>query len=107
MNLTGQFDTERYLRTLEDLDPLRYEGRVARVVGLTIEAEGLNCELGEVCLIHSPRGEEATRAEVVGFNQNRVVLMPLAEMHGIRAGSRVLSTGRKLEIRVGRALLEI
>lgn len=101
----GHFHGDRYLRALEELDPLRYEGRVVRVIGLTIEAEGLNCEVGEVCLVHSHSEDDAIRAEVVGFTRDRVVLMPLGEMHGIRPGSRVLSTGRTLEIRAGRALL--
>src|SRR5687768_396016 len=99
------FDPRRYLETLEEIDPLRYEGRVVRVIGLTIEAEGLACEVGETCLVHSAPGEEAIKAEVVGFTRDRVVLMPLGDMQGIRPGSRVLTTGRNLELRSGRALL--
>ncbi|MBI4212875.1 MAG: FliI/YscN family ATPase [Chloroflexi bacterium] len=99
------FDSERYLHVLDEMDPLRYEGRVVRVIGLTIEAEGLLSEIGEICLVHSQLGEAAIRAEVVGFTRDRVVLMPLGEMQGIRPGSRVRPTGRNLELRSGRALL--
>ena len=99
------FEPRRYLEALDDIDPLRYEGRVVRVIGLTIEAEGLACEVGEVCLVHSGPGEAAIKAEVVGFTRERVVLMPLGDMLGIRPGSRVLSTGHDLELRAGRALL--
>jgi flagellum-specific ATP synthase len=105
LSQTNTFQPNRYLDALENIDPLRYEGRVVRVIGLTIEAEGLACEVGEVCLVHSGPGEEAIKAEVVGFTRERVVLMPLGEMLGIRPGSRVLSTGHNLELRAGRALL--
>lgn len=99
------FDSRRYFQALEQLDPLRYEGRVVRVIGLTIEAEGLPAEVGELCVVHSQRGEQSISAEVVGFTRDRVVLMPLGEMQGIRPGARVLSTGRNLEFRSGKALL--
>jgi flagellum-specific ATP synthase len=103
--ITAGFQPQRLLDALREIDPHRYEGRVVRVIGLTIEAEGLACEVGEVCLVHPAPGEEAIKAEVVGFTRDRVVLMPLGEMEGIRPGSRVLSTGRNLVLRAGRGLL--
>ncbi len=98
-------DTERYRKLLQELDPLCYEGKVAQVIGLTIEAEGLNCEIGEVCAIRPQRGGEVVQAEVVGFRRDRVVLMPLGEMRGIRPGTRVLPTGLPFRVRVGSGLL--
>jgi len=77
-----------YHRALTEIKPFRLSGRVVRVVGLTIEATGLDCEIGEVCEIRA-NGSGALLAEVVGFRERRILLMPLGEMHGIHPGSPI------------------
>lgn len=80
------------------------EGRVTKVVGLTIEAQGPSVEVGHLCTIQRADGEPLL-AEVVGFRQENVLLMPLGEMWGVAAGARVAATGRVLAVPVGPHLL--
>ncbi len=83
---------------------LRSRGRVVQVVGLVIESEGPLAAVGEVCRIQSNRHKGTTLAEVVGFRNNHLLLMPLGETHGIHPGSEVIATGAPLRIPVGNAL---
>ena len=83
----------------------RRRGRVCDLIGLVVEATGLEAEVGEVCEIHAGRGREPVPAEVVGFRAGRTLLMPLGEMHGIGPGNVVSATGRPVRVRVGDQLL--
>jgi flagellum-specific ATP synthase len=98
-------DLSRFQHALEDLDTLRCAGRVVQVIGLTLEAVGLQCQLGEICHITSSRGSEIITAEVVGFRDDRVLLMPLGEMTGIAPGNEVVSTGAGFSIVIGPHLI--
>ena len=80
-------------------------GRVRQVIGLVIESEGPLVAVGEVCRIESARHDGSTLAEVVGFRNNHVLLMPLGETHGIHPGSEVISLGRPLQAPVGDGLM--
>lgn len=88
---------------LDDVSVTREFGRITRVVGLIIESEGPRVSIGELCLIES--GNNKIKAEVVGFEDNRVLLMPIGKMKGINPGSKVIATGESLKIKVGRELL--
>jgi flagellum-specific ATP synthase len=79
-------------------------GRVVQLIGLVIESEGPMAALGEVCRIHSTRHDGSMLAEVVGFRNHHLLLMPLGEMHGIHPGSEVIATGAPLRVTVGSAL---
>jgi flagellum-specific ATP synthase len=83
---------------------LQHRGRVAQVIGLIIEAEGPLAAVGEVCRIESAHREGATFAEIVGFRDRHVLLMPLGEIHGIQPGSEVIALGRPLQAPVGERL---
>jgi flagellum-specific ATP synthase len=76
-------------------------GRVVRLIGLVIESEGPLAAVGEVCRIESARHDGITLAEVVGFRDHHLLLMPLGEIHGIHPGSQVVATGVPLQILVG------
>jgi flagellum-specific ATP synthase len=80
-------------------------GRVRDVIGLIIEASGLEAEVGEVCLIETGRDREPVPAEVVGFRDSRTLLMPLGEMSGIGPGKPVTAEGEAFRVPVGEALL--
>lgn len=95
----------RALHQLQQLQPMRVEGRVAQVVGLVVESDGPVARLGEVCLIFSGANTAPLAAEVVGFRGDRLLLMPLGPMEGIRPGAEVVATGRPLAAPVGEALL--
>lgn len=79
-------------------------GRVVQVIGLVIESEGPLASVGEVVRIESARHDGFTLAEVVGFRNHHLLLMPLGELHGIHPGSEVYATGAPMRIGVGEAL---
>lgn len=86
-------------------------GQVNQVIGLTIEAQGLPVQIGELCYIaakengkHTPTKAEIP-AEVMGFRDDRTLLMPLGEMRGIGPGSLVRASGTSLMVPVGDGLL--
>jgi flagellum-specific ATP synthase len=83
---------------------LERRGRVVQLIGLVIESEGPQAAIGEVCRIESARHDGVTLAEVVGFRNHHLLLMPLGEVHGIHQGSEVIATGGPLQILVGDAL---
>ncbi|HEY0581763.1 MAG TPA: FliI/YscN family ATPase [Chloroflexota bacterium] len=87
---------------------LKFQGRVAQVVGLSIEAEGLRLPLGEICHLYPERataGASRITAEVVGFRDDRLILMPFAETNGVRPGTAVFPSGRGFAVPVGEELL--
>ena len=100
-----QIDFERYQRALICLDPIRVNGKVSEIVGLVVEGHGPAASIGELCSIYPAGGQTAFNAEVVGFKNGKVLLMPLEGMHGLGPGCRIMSLGRQAGIRVGTALL--
>ncbi|XRD86369.1 flagellar protein export ATPase FliI [Dyella acidisoli] len=83
---------------------LTVEGRLRRVVGLTLEAEGCEAPLGARCLVDAADGSELD-TEVVGFADERLLLMPVTEMHGVLPNARVRPCLRTGGLPVGEALL--
>jgi flagellum-specific ATP synthase len=90
---------------LAGADLARCHGRVNNLIGLIIEATGLQAEVGEVCLVGADRQRDAVPAEVVGFREGRTLLMPLGELQGIGPGTKVLPTGAPFRVPVGPHLL--
>lgn len=80
-------------------------GRTTRVVGLVIQAVGVDVALGELCRVHSLTHEASVMAEVVGFHEGGVLLMPLGELEGVHPGSAVEPMGRSWGVEVGPGLL--
>jgi flagellum-specific ATP synthase len=97
--LAQAFQRARETRVLEN------RGRVVQLIGLVIESEGPLCAVGEVCRIESARHDDSTLAEVVGFRNHHVLLMPLGEVRGIHPGSEVVALGSPLKVGVGEGLL--
>ncbi|MCH2155180.1 MAG: FliI/YscN family ATPase [Opitutales bacterium] len=90
---------------LDGLNPVEKVGRVVRVSGLLIESEGPDVAVGDICELKSGRKSESTMAEVVGFRDQTVLLMPLTDMGNIHPGcATVLAPGQN-RIPVGNALL--
>ncbi len=83
---------------------LATRGRVVQLTGLVIESEGPLASVGEVCRIESARHDDTTLAEVVGFRNHHLLLMPLGEIHGIHPGSEVTALGAPLQVPVGDAM---
>jgi flagellum-specific ATP synthase len=84
--------------------PLTVEGRITRMVGLTVEAEGIQADIGSRCLIENPNGT-SVEAEVVGFSGAHIYLMPTGDIRGIGPNSRVVPTGKVYDAPVGEHLL--
>lgn len=95
----------KYKNAVSTHDFIKYSGRVSQVVGLTIESVGPAVKLGEVCHIYPLKSQTPIIAEVVGFKNNIVSLMPLGDMSGIGPGSKVEATGKPLMVKVDNSLL--
>ena len=80
-------------------------GKVTKVVGLTIESAGPSAKLNDLCIITSKDGNQCVTAEVVGFNDNRILLMPFRSVAGIGIGATVENTGCPFRVYVGSELL--
>lgn len=104
-------DLDRYRNRLARLDTVKHNGKVMEVIGLVIESIGPNAMVGEICDIYYDRANHydpdkpPIKAEVVGFRENRVLLMPLGVMEGIKPGSEVVATRRAQQVNVGDGLL--
>ncbi len=95
----------KYVAALSGVDSLQQSGRVSKIIGLLIESQGPRVNLGDLCYITSPADGSSLPAEVVGFRENRVLLMPLGDFHGIGPGCQVVSARRTLRVKVGEGLL--
>jgi flagellum-specific ATP synthase len=80
-------------------------GRIVSFNGLIVEAIGPESTLGELCEIEPGEGRERVPAEVVGFRDERVLLMPYGHVGGISTESRIHATGRPITMPVGQAML--
>jgi flagellum-specific ATP synthase len=98
-------DWEPYRRRIAALSPIQATGYVTQVVGLVVESEGPAARLGDVCYIHHRHGDYPVLAEVVGFRQQRLLLMPLGSIGQIGQGSLVTNSQRSLTVPVGPELL--
>lgn len=99
------FCADIYLKAVQSMESIRMMGKVTKVIGLVIESEGPSINLGELCYVFPRNQAPPLPAEVVGFRDNRVLLMPLGEMQGIGPGNEVVSSQRLLQVKVGKALL--
>jgi flagellum-specific ATP synthase len=93
------------MERLDPTDRFAAYGKVTRVVGLVLEATGLEVGLGSLCRITSHSRERSVLAEVVGFHERGVLLMPLGELDGLHPGSSVQPLGRTFGVDVGPGLL--
>ncbi|NLH00550.1 MAG: flagellar protein export ATPase FliI [Clostridiales bacterium] len=89
---------ESYYRIVQFTDLRTREGRISKIIGMTVEATGLSCSIGDICTIHIDRDSTEVISEVVGIAENKIYLMPFQNTDGIGYGSSVTSNGRKLEI---------
>jgi flagellum-specific ATP synthase len=105
--MTGSrsLDIHKYLEHLRPLDAVRVNGKVTQVIGLTVESEGPDASIGDLCYIYPSKSAKPLKAEVVGFRNNKVILMPLGDLHAISPGCDVVGTGKPLTVQVGSELL--
>jgi flagellum-specific ATP synthase len=98
-------DLDHFHALLHRTSPVIAKGRVTQVVGLVTEASGPASRLGSICEIRTHGARQRVLAEVAGFRENKVLLMPLEEIRGVRPGSRVVARDEEASIPVGEMLL--
>ncbi|RKY88152.1 hypothetical protein DRQ11_04385, partial [candidate division KSB1 bacterium] len=108
-----------YRQRIQQLDPIVVKGQISKIVGTIVESIGPTASLGDLCYIF-PRSPLAglaqwqqgnknvkkyAKAEVVGFRDNKVLLMSLSDLSGYSPGSQVVASHEELSIAVGKELL--
>jgi len=94
-----------YARRLQQVDPIVQIGRIYQIIGMIMESVGPRVSLGDLCTIRPKNGQKEGRAEVVGFRENKILLMPLNDISGYSPGSEVIATNEDLSVGVGEGLL--
>lgn len=98
-------DFHKYHHNLSTVTTYTTKGKVTELIGLVVKAVLPGVRMGELCLIEPYHSRAAVKAEVVGFKDQEVLLMPLGELEGIGLGNPVIPTGKCLSVRVGDGLL--
>ncbi|TPQ26437.1 flagellar protein export ATPase FliI [Methylomonas sp. EFPC3] len=93
-----------YRQRLHEPLEMVVEGKLSRMVGLTLEAEGCRAAIGSLCQVVTKSGK-IIAAEVVGFSGAHIYLMPTGDTHGLEPGCRVIPMGKNSLARVGFGLL--
>ena len=93
-----------YQSKLSSETPLIVEGKLTRMVGLTLEAVGVQVPVGTRCNVSTQNGK-FIKAEVVGFSGDSIYLMPAGEIHGISPGAKVIPTNETATVKISDALL--
>jgi len=105
MDNVNVIDIGKYLDLLKKIQICQLKGKITQAIGLTLEAAGPKVSLGELCYIETNYADkQLIPAEVVGFKDRKVILMPLGNLEGIGPGSEVLATGTTLKVKVGMGL---
>lgn len=99
-----KMDMNRFARAVESVNPIRLHGKVTQVVGLVIEGYCPDTSVGAICEIR-PKDGVPIPAEVVGFRDNKTLLMPLGDLRGVGLDSLIAVRRDKATLRVGPGLL--
>lgn len=98
--------TQSLIDCIEMTDSYKRYGKVKRVIGLMIESKGPASSIGDLCLIYAKgQSGKVIKAEVVGFQEENILLMPYLEAASIAPGSIVEATGESLRVKVGTGLI--
>ena len=103
MQMPPRIDLTPYVQALTTRQLVSTYGKVTKVVGLVVEADGISAPVGELC--HILTQHTRIRAEVVGFDRDKLLLMPLGELRGIQPADRVVLIRSTLRVPVGAELL--
>ena len=99
-----KLDFNKMHNVVQKSKTIKVTGKVSKVVGLTIEVEGIKAFVGEVCEVSTIQGKKI-EAEVVGFKEGATILMPFNNTFGIYEGAEVTATGKALTVKVSDDLL--
>ncbi len=103
--MTTPINLEKYFNKLNHSPAVLSVGRVTNVTGLVVESKGPVAKIGTVCDIFTKGDQKKVRAEVLGFKDSKVMLMPFEEIRGIGPGSRVVARQENSSVSVGIGLL--
>ena len=95
---------DKYQEALRSCQPVKMEGKIVKVAGIVAQANGPGMSVGSLCCIKNSCGQ-SMQAEVIGFNDKRVIVMPFGEMRGIEPGSRIIDINKSPSVKVGEAYL--
>ena len=95
---------DNYLKAIGSCQPMKLEGKIVKVAGLVAEGHGPGLSVGSLCVIENLEGQN-TQAEVVGFRDKRVIIMPFGVMRGVKPGSRIVDIDKRPVVGVGEAYL--
>jgi flagellum-specific ATP synthase len=104
MEIAHDIDWNRYFKAVETCSCLKPEGRVVKLVGLIAEGCGIGMSIGSLCTIETDQ-KAPVMAEVVGFKDDRTLLMPYGTTRGIRPGSRIVLLDKNPRAEVGHGFL--
>jgi flagellum-specific ATP synthase len=96
---------ETYVNLVQSVDPVRVNGKITQIIGLTIESQGPDVRIGEMCSIYPSNSQIPIQAEVVGIKENKVLLMPFGEVRSIGPGCDVVASGKPMLVKAGSQLL--
>ncbi len=104
--MSAQVNINKFMDAVKECKSIKLTGKVTQIVGLVIESQGPAVSVGELCYVHSKTpGVPPVPAEVVGFREGAVMLMPVGEMSGIGPGCEVEAAQKMLQVKVGDELL--
>ena len=89
------------IQQVQNAETFRYTGKIENIVGMSIEASGGHAAVGDICQIYNSATGSQVMAQVVGFKNDRILLMPYSDMSGISAGNFVRNTGHRLSLKMG------
>ena len=98
-------DFTPYYEEIDNTDLIKVVGKVTQVIGLIVEAQVQGVFIGELCFLELDQENRRIECEVVGFNEEKVLLMPLGSMSGIKPGSKIYASGKPLTVKVGPKML--
>ena len=104
--IKNEISLKRLTNAINEVKTIKLTGKVTQVVGLVIETSGPSVSVGELCYVY-PKTANAKPipAEVVGFREGKVMLMPVGEMAGVGPGCEVVAAQKMLQVKVGDELL--
>lgn len=96
---------KRHIKNVGEINALKINGRITRVIGLVMEGLGPGASVGEFCHVYPKDNAHPIQCEVVGFSDDKILLMPLGEVRGIGPGSRIVAKRQSACVKVGMKLL--
>ena len=99
------WNKDKYLDIIKKTNTIKEVGKISEIIGLTIESDGPKSSIGDLCYIYNDYNSTPIPAEVVGFRQDKILLMPLGSPDGIRPNAFVINIGEAMKIGVGNQLI--